>query len=130
MPSVFSRIIKGDLPSYNVHEDKLHLAFLDIAPLQKGHVLVIPKKEIDYIFDLNDSQYKALWNFARIVAKKMKKALNCKRIGIAVIGFEVMHVHIHLVPINSIEDMNFSKKKLTIPNNEMKEIANLIKETI
>jgi len=129
MPSLFSKIVDGKLPCYQVHEDSFHLAFLDIFPLQKGHVLVIPKKEIDYIFDLSDSQYQALWKFAKDVANKMKKVLKCKRIGIAVVGFEVPHAHIHLVPINNIEDMDFSKQKISLTSNEMKEIANQIKET-
>lgn len=104
-------------------ENDLFLAFLDISPLAKGHTLVIPKKETDYIFDMDDQQYQEMWLFAKKVAAKLKLAIPCKRIGIAVIGLEVAHAHIHLVPINNVSDINFAAPKLNLEEAEMKEIA-------
>ena len=130
MPSIFSKIISGDIPAFKVAEDENYVAFLDIFPLLKGHVLVIPKKETDYIFDLDSEEYLGLFNFAKKVAKAMDKVISCERIGVAVIGLEVPHAHIHLVPLHDVSDINFERPKLKFPDSEMKEIANLIKSAI
>ena len=112
MPTLFSRIVAGEIPCHKVCEDEHHLAFLDIMPLVHGHVLVIPKREVDYIFDLEPSELAALWQFAQRVAVGLKLAVPCKRIGTAVIGLEVPHAHIHLVPMQTVGDINFTKDKL------------------
>jgi histidine triad (HIT) family protein len=130
MPSIFSKIIAGEIPSHKIAETELYFAFLDIMPLAYGHVLVIPKKETDYIFDIESNEYKGLWEFAQLIAKAIKKAVPCKKIGIAVVGLEVPHAHIHLVPINSVEDMNFSKPKLKPSQEELAEIAEKIKQNL
>lgn len=122
MASIFSRIIAGEIPCYKVAEDEHHFAFLDINPLAPGHTLVIPKREIDYIFDLSDEEYTALQLFAKRVAAAQKKAVPCKRIATAVLGLEVPHAHIHLVPINSESDMDF-RHKVDIEPERMAEIA-------
>ena len=119
MSSIFSKIINGDIPCYKIAEDHSFLAFLDIHPLVKGHTLVIPKKEIDYIFDIDDHTLSEMMVFSKMVAAKLKAAIPCKRIGISVIGLEVPHAHIHLVPINEIQDMNFSKAKMELSDDEM-----------
>lgn len=126
MSSIFSRIISGEIPSYKVAENDKFLAFLDIMPLKEGHVLVIPKQEIDYIFDLEDDLLSDMIVFSKIVARKMKKVIACKKIGVTVIGLEVPHAHIHLIPINSVADMDFSKPKISMEADRLKEIANLI----
>lgn len=126
MASIFSKIVSGEIPSYKVAETNDYLAFLDIMPLRKGHVLVIPKKETDYLFDLPDNEMAGLMNFAKLVAKKMDKVFDCKRIGVTVIGLEVPHAHVHLIPINSVEDMNFSQEKLKLENEELEAIADSI----
>ena len=123
MASIFSRIVAGEIPCYKVAEDEKYFAFLDISPVAKGHTLVIPKHEVDYIFDLDDEEYAGLTAFAKKVAAAMKKVMPCKRIGVAVLGLEVPHTHIHLVPINKKSDMNFFKEKLSLPAEEMAEIA-------
>ena len=123
MASIFSRIVAGEIPCYKVAEDEKYFAFLDISPMAKGHTLVIPKHEVDYIFDLDDEEYAGLTAFAKKVAAAMKKVMPCKRIGVAVLGLEVPHTHIHLVPINKESDMNFFKEKLSLPAEEMAEIA-------
>ena len=120
MSSIFTKIINREIEAFFVDEDNDNLAFLDIAPLAKGHVLVIPKQETDYIFDLDTIQYLSLWKFTQKVATAMKKVLPCDRIGVSVIGFEVPHVHVHLVPINNISDLNFENKKLNLTSAEMK----------
>jgi histidine triad (HIT) family protein len=130
MPSIFSKIVSGDIPAYKVAEDEHHLAFLDIFPLAKGHVLVIPKKEIDYIFDITSDEYLELWKFAQKVAKGMDKVIACERIGVAVIGIEVPHAHIHLVPLNNVSDINFERPKLKFSEAEMQSVADLIKSAI
>lgn len=130
MPSIFSKIVSKEIPSFRVCEDDNFLAFLDINPLKKGHTLVIPKKETDYIFDIKSQEYEDLWSFAKDVAKGMKKVIDCERISIVVMGLEVPHAHIHLVPLNNIQDIDFSQPKLKIPDQEMQEIANLIKTAI
>src|ERR1700712_2890638 len=119
MSTIFSKIISGEIPAYTVAESVEFLAFLDINPLAEGHVLVIPKKEVDYIFDLDDETYTGLQLFAKIVAAGLKKAITCKRIGVAVIGLEVPHVHIHLIPMNRVDDLNFSRPKLSFSKDEM-----------
>jgi histidine triad (HIT) family protein len=126
MSSIFSRIIAGEIPCHKVAENDQFLAFLDVMPLKEGHVLVIPKKEIDYIFDMEDKDLSEMMVFSKSVASKMKKVLPCKKIGVTVIGLEVPHAHIHLIPINSVADMDFSKPKLTLGNDQLAEIAKLI----
>jgi histidine triad (HIT) family protein len=117
--SIFSKIIDGSIPCYKIAEDDSFLAFLDIQPLVEGHTLVIPKKEIDYVFDLDDETLKAMMVFSKMVAGKLQAVISCDRIGISVIGLEVPHAHVHLVPINKIEDMNFSKSRLDLSNDSM-----------
>jgi histidine triad (HIT) family protein len=126
MSTIFSKIIDGSIPSYKVAENDRFLAFLDIQPLVKGHVLVIPKTVTDFIFDMEDEQLSELMLFAKQVALKMKKVLPCKKIGVTVIGLEVPHAHIHLLPINGIADMDFSKAKLSFPSEEMEAVCSLI----
>ena len=128
MASIFSRIIAGEIPCYKVAEDDNYFAFLDIAPVAPGHTLVIPKKEVDYIFDLTDEEYLGLMTFARKVAAALQKSMPCKRIGVAVMGMEVPHNHVHLVPINKESDMNFFRDKLSLPAEEMAAIAKKISE--
>ena len=123
MSTIFSKIILGDIPAHKVAETEDYLAFLDINPLKMGHVLVIPKTEIDYIFDLEDDNYAGLMIFAKVVAKAIKRAVPCTRIGAAVIGLEVPHAHIHLIPIDEISDMNFSNEKLKPTEKELSEMA-------
>ena len=130
MSTIFSKIIKNEIPSFKILEDNKHLAFLDAFPLKKGHILVIPKKEIDYIFDIESNEYLELWLFAKKISIAMKKVLKCKRIAIAVIGLEVPHAHIHLIPMNSVEEINFSLPKLNLSNNQMNDISELIKSAI
>lgn len=126
MATIFSRIAAGEIPSYKVAEDKDHFAFLDINPVHPGHVLVIPRKETDYIFDLSDEEYSSLMLFAKRVARAIRKAIPCKKVGVTVIGLDVNHVHVHLVPMNTGADMNFCAEKLTLPADEMQEIASKI----
>jgi histidine triad (HIT) family protein len=130
MSSIFSKIVNGDISAYKVAEDEHYLAFLDIFPLAKGHVLVIPKKHTDYIFDIASDEYLELWKFAQKVAKGMDKVIPCERIGVAVIGLEVPHAHIHLVPLNNVSDINFERPKLKFSEAEMSEVADLIKSAI
>ena len=128
MSTIFTKIINGDIPSYKVAESETCYAFLDIEPVTRGHVLVVPKIEVDYIFDLDDDRLADLMNFAKYVARKMDKVFDCARIGVTVIGLEVPHTHIHLMPINGIADMDFGKDKLSFEEEEMKRIAKLIRE--
>jgi len=130
MSTIFSRIISGEIPSYKVAESNDYLAFLDINPLTRGHVLVIPKKETDYIFDIADEEYMGMWVFAKIVAQGIKEVFPCPKIGIAVVGLEVAHAHIHLMPLNHVYDMNFEKPKLSLSTEEMNEIAENIRKAI
>jgi histidine triad (HIT) family protein len=123
MASIFTRIINGEIPSYKVAEDENYYAFLDIHPLAKGHTLVIPKKETDYIFDIEDKEYQGLFLFAKQVAAAMLKVITCERIGIAVIGLEVQHAHIHLIPLKTIYDIDFRKPKLQLSPEEFAAIA-------
>lgn len=130
MASIFSKIISGEIPAHKVAENSSYLAFLDINPLVMGHVLVIPKIEVDYIFDLDDETYLGLQAFAKTVALGLKKAVPCTRIGVAVVGLEVPHVHIHLVPMNTMDDLNFTRKKLNPSNEELAKTAELIKREL
>ncbi len=130
MASIFSKIINDEIPAYKILENENFLAFLDIFPLAKGHVLVIPKKEIDYLFDIFSDEYGELWKFAQQVAKAMDKVIDCKRIGVAVIGLEVPHAHIHLVPLNNVSDINFERPKLSFSEEEMNEVAQKIRKAI
>ena len=130
MPSIFTKIVKGEIPSYKVYEDKNFLAFLDINPLKKGHTLVIPKKEVDYIFDIDSKEYQNLWNTAKKIALGMKKVIECNRISIVVMGLEVPHAHIHLIPLDTMQDIDFSQQKLNISNDEMVQIASRINKSI
>ena len=127
MPTIFSKIISGEIPCYKIAESEKYLAFLDINPLAKGHTLVIPKQETDYIFNINDEELAGLHLFAKKIAKAIEKAVSCKRIGMAVIGLEVPHAHIHLVPINHVGDINFSNPKLSFSKSEMEQVAERIR---
>ncbi len=127
MASIFTKIINGEIPCHKIAETEEFLAFLDVMPLVDGHTLVIPKKEVDYIFDLDDAYFQRLWSFAKNVAPAIEKAIPCKRIGIAVIGLEVPHAHIHLVPLNQVGDINFTKPKLSPTPGELASIAEKIK---
>lgn len=126
MSTIFSKIIEGKIPAYKVAESDKFLAFLDISPLQKGHTLVIPKREVDYLFDIENELLQEMIVFAKGVAHKIKFAIPCKRIGVTVIGLEVPHAHIHLVPINQLADMNFAGPKLNLSSDELKLIAEQI----
>lgn len=126
MSSIFTKIIEGKIPSYKIAEDDQHLAFLDAMPLVKGHTLVIPKKETDLIFDLENEDFRNLWSFAQSVAQKLKKAYPSQRIAVAVVGLEVPHAHIHLIPINKMEDMNFRNERLKFSEDEYREIQTAI----
>jgi len=130
METVFSKIISGEIPVNKVAETNDFLAFMDISPLAHGHVLVIPKREIDYIFDLENDEYVGLWIFARIVAKGVKDAFPCEKVGVAVVGLEVAHAHIHLIPINHVSDMDFSKEKLALTDEQLSEDALKIREVL
>jgi histidine triad (HIT) family protein len=123
MATIFSKILSGEIPCHKIAENDDFLAFLDIMPLRKGHALVIPKKETDYIFDMEDAELAAMMIFAKSVAHKIKKVFPCRKIGVTVIGLEVPHAHIHLIPINGIADMNFSQEKLTLSQEELAQIA-------
>jgi histidine triad (HIT) family protein len=123
MSSIFSRIIAREIPAWIVAEDESHIAFLDINPLMKGHTLVVPKKEIDYYFDLPETDFASLNIFARKVAKAIHSSIECDRIGVAVMGLEVPHCHIHLIPIRTMDDMNFSRPKLKLEKEDFQSIA-------
>ena len=127
MASIFTRIVQGEIPCYKIAENENFLAFLDVNPLVKGHTLVIPKQEQDYLFDLEDDSFVGLHLFAKEVAIQLKKHIACKRIGVAVIGLEVPHAHIHLIPLNEMDDMNFNRKKLTLSPEELTTIADELK---
>jgi histidine triad (HIT) family protein len=127
MASIFTKIINREIPAQIVAEDEKHIAFLDIMPLVRGHVLVVPKKEVNYIFDMESSELADLHVFAQTVAKVMGKTISCTRIGVAVIGLEVPHVHIHLVPLRTMDDINFTRPKLKLSPEELAEIAEKIR---
>lgn len=126
MGSVFSKIIDREIPAYIIAEDEQHIAFLDINPLKHGHTLVVPKKEVDYVFDLDHQALAGLFSFSKRVAKAMQKVIACNRIGLTVMGLEVPHAHVHLIPIDAMDDMNFSNMKLSFSKDEMTEIAKAI----
>jgi histidine triad (HIT) family protein len=130
MSSIFSKIIAGEIPAYKVAETDQFIAFLDILPLAKGHVLCIPKKEIDYIFDMEDTDYLALMHFSKKVAKGIKQVIPCKKVGVAVIGLEVPHAHVHLIPMNTVQDMNFSNPRLTFTQEEYLQLVETISAAI
>jgi histidine triad (HIT) family protein len=127
MASIFTRIVDGEIPCYKIAEDANFLAFLDVNPLVEGHTLVIPKKEQDYIFDIADDSYVEFQLFAKKVAVQLKNKIACKRIGVAIIGLEVPHAHIHLIPLNQMDDMNFNRKKLTLSSEELAKLAEELK---
>lgn len=126
MAGIFSKIIAGEIPSYKIAENDNFYAFLDIFPLVKGHVLVVPKKEVDKVFDVDDSLLAEWLVFAKPIAKAIEKSFNCNRCGISVIGLEVPHAHMHLVPINTADDLNFTRPKLKLSEEEMKEVQAVI----
>jgi histidine triad (HIT) family protein len=130
MPTIFSRIISGEIPCYKIAEDNNYIAFLDINPLAKGHTLVVPKKEINYIFDIENDLLAGMMVFAKRVARAIDKAVPCKRVGVAVLGLEVPHAHIHLIPINNLADINFGKPKLKFTPEEFKDTAEKIKAAL
>ena len=130
MATIFTRIIKGEIPCYKIAEDDKYFAFLDINPLKAGHTLVVPKKETDYLFDLEDDQLAGMIIFSKKVAEAIKSAIPCNRIGVAVLGLEVPHAHIHLVPMNSMDDVNFKNPKLKFSPEEFKEIAAKISSNV
>ena len=130
MASIFTRIIQGEIPCYKIAETDQFLAFLDINPLTKGHTLVIPKVEIDYLFDLEDNLLAEMNVFAKKVARAIDQVMDCKRVGVAVLGLEVPHAHIHLIPINNLYDIEFSKPKLKLSGEEFEEIASSIRSAL
>jgi len=130
MATIFSRIVTGEIPSYKVAEDERYFAFLDINPLRKGHTLIIPKQETDYIFDLDDEKLSGLFIFAKKVAAAIREVVPCKRIGVAVLGLEVPHAHVHLVPMDSMEDVNFRNPKLKLTPEEFSNIAKSISDKV
>ena len=130
MSSIFSKIIAGEIPAYKVAESDQFIAFLDILPLAKGHVLCIPKKEIDYIFDMEDADYLALMHFSKKVARGIKQVIPCQKVGVAVIGLEVPHAHVHLIPMNTVQDMNFSNPRLSFTAEEYLHLVETISAAI
>ena len=130
MASIFTKIINGEIPSFKIAENEQFLAFLDVFPLVHGHILVVPKKETDYIFDIEDTELAAMLVFAKKIAKAQKAAITCKRIGVAVIGLEVPHAHIHLVPMNTANDVNFTQPKIKPTTEELVEMAERIKSKL
>jgi len=130
MASIFTRIVQGEIPCYKIAEDDRYFAFLDINPLARGHTLVIPKQEIDYLFDLDDDLLAGMSIFAKKIAHAIDSVMDCKRVGVAVLGLEVPHAHIHLIPINSLYDIEFSRPKLKLKPNEFEEIAAKIRNAL
>ncbi len=130
MASIFTRIVSGEIPCYKIAEDDRYLAFLDINPLARGHTLVIPKQEVDYLFDLDDDLLAGMSLFAKKIAHAIDSVMDCKRVGVAVLGLEVPHAHIHLIPINSLYDIEFSKPKLQLTPDEFEEIADKIRNAL
>ncbi len=126
MATIFSRIIAGEIPCYKVAEDDRHFAFLDINPLTKGHTLVVPKREVDYIFDLEDDELQQMIVFAKRIARKIKSKIECKKVAMVVLGLEVAHAHIHLIPINNENDVDFHKEKLKLSPKEFTAIAEML----
>ncbi|MDB5282806.1 MAG: hypothetical protein JWO06_1881 [Bacteroidota bacterium] len=130
MASIFTRIINGEIPSYKIAEDENYFAFLDIAPLAKGHTLVVPKKEVDYLFDMDDTLLAGLTVFAKKVARAIDQAVPCTRVGVVVIGLEVPHAHIHLIPLNSVKDIDFGRPKLKLEKEELEKISDAIRRKL
>ncbi|PLX17864.1 MAG: HIT family protein [Salinivirgaceae bacterium] len=130
MDTIFTKIVKGEIPSYKVYEDEKYYAFLDISPLKKGHTLVIPKSQVDYIFDLDDQELSGLHIVSKKVAKAIKEVFPCEKVGVVVLGLEVPHAHIHLIPLENEQDINFANPKLKLNPEEMKSIADKISERI
>lgn len=130
METIFSKIIKGQIPCYKIAEDERYFAFLDINPLAKGHTLVVPKHEVDYIFDMEDDELSGMIVFAKKIAQAIKNEFPCEKIGMTVIGLEVPHAHIHLIPINGVYDIDFKKEKLKLTENQFKEIAKKIASSV
>ena len=130
MATIFTKIIRGEIPCYKVAEDDRYFAFLDINPLNTGHTLVVTKQETDYLFGLDDDTYSGLMVFSKKVASAIEKVVSCKRIGLAVVGLEVPHVHVHLIPMNSMDDINFTKPKLRFTPEEFREIAGKISKEV
>jgi histidine triad (HIT) family protein len=130
MATIFSKIVSGEIPCYKIAETNDFLAFLDINPVKKGHVLVIPKREIDYYFDLDDELFIGINLFTKIVSEAIKKAIPCKKVGVAVVGLEVPHAHIHLIPIENVSDMNFANERLKLSGEELDMIAQKIREKL
>ena len=130
MASIFSKIIAGDIPCHKVAENESCFSFMDIAPLAKGHVLVVPKVEVDRYFDLDDKVLSELSVFSKRIARAIEEAIPCKRVGVAVIGLEVPHAHVHLIPLNSVEDINFERPKLEMSHEELAEVASAIREQL
>ena len=130
MASIFTRIINGEIPSYKIAEDDRYFAFLDINPLAKGHTLVVPKKEVDKLFDLDDETYNGIFPFCKRIASSIEKSFDCNRVSMMVVGLEVPHAHIHLVPINNMGDVNFARPKLSISKDEMNQIASIIRSNL
>jgi histidine triad (HIT) family protein len=130
MATIFTKIINGEIPCYKIAEDENYFAFLDISPLRAGHTLVVPKKETDYIFDLDDDQLAGLILFSKKIAAAIKRAIRCNRIGVVILGLEVPHAHVHLVPMDTMEDVNFKNPKLKFSAEEFKEIASKISRTV
>ena len=130
MPTIFSKIIAGEIPSHQVAEDDRFLAFLDVSPVAEGHTLVIPRREVSYLFDLDDAWYTGLMLFAKRIAPALAKAVPCQRVGVAVIGLEVPHTHVHLVPLNRVEDINFAKPKLTVSGEQLAQTAERIRKEL
>lgn len=128
MSTIFTKIVNGEIPSHKIAEDENFLAFLDITPLVEGHVLVIPKKEIDYIFDLDDQLLSGLMIFAKKIAPAIQQAIPCKRIGVSVIGLEVPHTHVHLIPLNTMQDINFTREKMKVTSEELAQTAEKIRK--
>jgi histidine triad (HIT) family protein len=128
MPSIFTKIVRGEIPCYKIAESDQYLAFLDINPLKEGHTLVIPKKEVDYLFDLDDDTIMGLMVFSKKVAKAIKSVIRCNRVGVVIVGLEVPHAHIHLIPLDSMHDIDFSNPKLNLSIKEMESIAKQIRE--
>ncbi len=130
MASIFTKIVAGEIPSYRIAEDENYYAFLDINPLSKGHTLVIPKKEVDYLFDVEDELLGGMMIFAKKVARAIDEVIDCKRVGLAVLGLEVPHAHIHLIPINHLSDIDFSRPKLKFSDDEFRETAAKIRSAL
>jgi histidine triad (HIT) family protein len=130
MSTIFSKIIKGEIPCFKIHENDDFISFLDVNPIAKGHTLIVPKIEVDYIFDMNDEQFSDFHLYSKKIALALKKSIPCIKIGVAVVGLEVPHAHIHLVPMNEVADLNFTSERKVFSTNEFEEIASLISSNL